>query len=572
MTIQSQDIRILRSQVMADVPEGGGGPTNQAITYGQSNTMFDDVSTIARVQGNVSIRVGHVHVDTPTVDRLLGPYAMVSTLPIDPNVSVVLAECATFARRSQLAQSIAAYLIPAVPWNGFLLANHVANQESIEICQRPGTTLPPVGKTLVLVLNEGQPNEVKEYVRVLEISSEIRIATDNVGDYPYLSVRCAISPKLGRDWPGTDPNRAFTTGSGKAKLRDTTVANASHYYGASALTSAYTMASGDKTLKVDTVFGQLVPSSASDSPMSDRRPASQRLVTLATTPRSIQVTGAPHTMRIRVTAESRTNAVSRTLRPMPEPGTVTVTYVALGNRQTLTDTGVLDGTVVRFEGAGNGTLNPTTGTLNLTLDAQPDVGTFVLITWGERLPYTNRTAMGAQVRAPEYVIPLAGDGAAIAESIVIKFPSESVIRTATVSSTGVISGDATGVVDAVGKKAFIRPTYMVDPGGEFEIEYQLDTVVTDILDAPAVDGAGTGLLTLTQTPVAGTVQVTWATEQETTVASGQYVQRLETVVEQNTEIVVEAVEEAPFQVRLQDLFPVGPASSWSNATNWPRHA
>ena len=74
-------------------------------------------------------------------------------------------------------------------------------------------------------------------------------------------------------------------------------------------------------------------------------------------------------------------------------------------------------------------------------------------------------------------------------------------------------------------------------------------------------------------PVAGTVQATWATEQETTVASGQYVQRMETVTETSTQMVmVDVREQDPYQHLLNNLFPPGPAQQWSSYTNWPRNS
>ena len=570
MTIRDLDILLRASKVMADVPEGGGGPSSKVIRYGESNTIFDDVSTPDFTLGNASIRQLHAHVDTPDTDRLLGAYALVSELPDNPNISVVLAKCDTFARRTEIASAVANYLIASVPWNGFLLSNHVKDQGQIEICQRVGTPAPNKGRTLVLVRDEGLPTEVSEYVRVADTSEEVRTGTDAQGDYQYLAVRCTLTSKLKAAWPGTDPSRTFTIGTGKTRIRDTSAANAGEYYGASPLTVAYALASQSRKIKTNSLFGQLIPSSSTDTAVGDRRAAAQREITLATAPRAVTVSGAPHTARVRVTQESRTTEISRALRPIAEPGTITITYVVLGTRYTITDTGVASGGLVPLTGDGAGTYNVTTGTLLISLSALPDVGSAIVITWGERLPYTNRSSMGAQVRAPEYVIPLVGDGAAIAASIVIKFPSESVIRTATVNAAGVISGDATGNVDAIGKKAYIKPKFMVDTGGEFEIEYQLDSVVTDILDAPAVDGTGTGLLTLTQVPVAGTVQVTWATGQETTVASGQYVQRMETVVEQNTQVVIDVREQSDFEATLQTVFPPGPAQQWSSYTNWPR--
>lgn len=56
MPIQSDDIKLLQSAVMADVPEGGGGATGIDIIDGQSNNIFPDTSTDDRAGGRFQLR------------------------------------------------------------------------------------------------------------------------------------------------------------------------------------------------------------------------------------------------------------------------------------------------------------------------------------------------------------------------------------------------------------------------------------------------------------------------------------------------------------------------------------
>ena len=89
MTILEHDIKLLASRVMADVPDGGRGPTGTAIPYGGSNAIFSDTTESDRAGGNVSIRQLHMGVLTPNTDTLMGPSIILSALPTDPSVSVV---------------------------------------------------------------------------------------------------------------------------------------------------------------------------------------------------------------------------------------------------------------------------------------------------------------------------------------------------------------------------------------------------------------------------------------------------------------------------------------------------
>ncbi|MCM2319061.1 MAG: hypothetical protein NDI93_06995, partial [Pseudomonas sp.] len=56
MPIQSDDLVILKSAVMADVPEGGGGATGTPVVDGVSNNIFPDVSDDNRAGGAFHLR------------------------------------------------------------------------------------------------------------------------------------------------------------------------------------------------------------------------------------------------------------------------------------------------------------------------------------------------------------------------------------------------------------------------------------------------------------------------------------------------------------------------------------
>ncbi|QXL84091.1 hypothetical protein [Comamonas sp. NLF-1-9] len=523
MTILSNDIKIRASKVMADVPEGGGGPSGATIAWGQSNTLFDDVDTVSRTIGNVSIRQAFLHVDTDNTDRLLGAYAMVAKLPADPNVSVTLASCAPFARRSQISEAIANYLIRGVPWNGLLMGNHVQGQASLQLMGRPGVALKPtVGRTLAIVSGEGTPQEATEWVRVIKVESEVRTFSDDKGDYPVQVVSCELASGLTRGLTGTDPNRYFAarTNPAAAVVRDTTVADAANYYGAAA-TSAIA-ALGAYKAKVTSVYGQLVPSSATQVPALDQTPASRRTVTLATSPRLVEVAATPHARRILIGQENRGLSYVFTLSPLPEPGTLTLTWVGLGNRQTAQDDG--SGT---FTGRAAGVVNYLTGSAAVTLPSLPDAGSALVLQWGERVAYTNRSSQGAQVRPPEFSFMLegaaedgSGDEQVVRSSLSLAYTSGGTVYTITDDGSGNLVGDGAGVIDYPSRSVIVRPTYMPDAGAQFDIDYELDAVVTDIITPSAPDGGGFISFALSQQPAAGTLAVQWAVASLVSTTSG----------------------------------------------------
>ncbi len=56
MAIHSGDVKLLKSAVMADVPEGGGAPTGITIADGVSNAIFPDISELDRAGGRAPDR------------------------------------------------------------------------------------------------------------------------------------------------------------------------------------------------------------------------------------------------------------------------------------------------------------------------------------------------------------------------------------------------------------------------------------------------------------------------------------------------------------------------------------
>ena len=515
MTILEGDIKLLASRVMDDVPEGGGGPTGTVIPYGGSNAVFGDVTETARAGGNVSIRQVHMGVLTPTTDALMGANVILSRLPTDPNVSVSLAKCNLFARRSEIAQAVANYLIQSVVWNGALLEDHVAGQKSIQIFHRPGTAVPDIGRTLVLSYQAGTSGERIQYVRVTRAETTRRTFTYSSGgsfvDFDADVTKLDLSDSLRFNFPGSAPNREFANQAGKTIVRDTTVADAAEYYGASPLTVAAAL--GDQSVKVASIYTQLVPNSRTETISLDQRPAAQRTLTLATSPREITVGSAPHTTRLKVGQENRGFSWVNILKPFPAPNTIVISYMALGVWYTVTDDGA-----GALTGAGAGTVNYANGTIALTVPALPDVGSAIIFNWGEKSAFTNRTGQ-AGFRAPEYALQL--DHAGIKPgTLTIQWTSGAVLRTATDNGTGaLVGGAAVGEINYASGDLFIRPLHMPDAGAQFAIDYQWATITTKSVTV-SPDAGGFANIVLDTVPAAGSVTVQWTTVRNVSTSSG----------------------------------------------------
>ena len=234
MAILQGDIQLRASRVMDDVPEGGGGPSTVVIESGQENAVMPDISEMDRATGRANLRQVHVGVDTQDRDTYQGSNVIVAKPPEDPNVSIALfATGGVYDTRAQAQARLEAYLNKGAEWAGYLYENHIKGQRVIQIFQRPGTELPAVGKTLVLVGNEGLANEQEQYLRY--------------------------------DFTGSPASRQFTRLGNSAHLRDTVVADAGSYVGVTPLQKAAAL--GDFTIIAQTIMTQIVPSAQSETPI-----------------------------------------------------------------------------------------------------------------------------------------------------------------------------------------------------------------------------------------------------------------------------------------------------------------
>ncbi len=271
MPILLGDIKLVPSVVMDDVPEGGGGPSAGVIQDNESNAIFKDISESDRARGRLNMTKVFVSVQTLDTDTYLGPNVCVGRPPEDPNVSITLFTTnEVYDTRTQAQSRVESYLNKGPEWGGYLYEDHIAGQRVIQLFQRPGSTLPNIGQTLVLIYNEGLTNMVEQYVRATEVSSVLRTFTYNGDqDFQALVVTVSISDALRSDFKGSPASRTFTRLTNSAKTRDTVVADAGTYVGVTPL--VLPVAIGDFTITGKSIFTQLVPSAQVETPISDIR-------------------------------------------------------------------------------------------------------------------------------------------------------------------------------------------------------------------------------------------------------------------------------------------------------------
>lgn len=521
MPLLDGDIRFARSANMSDVSYGGGPPSSQLLTSGRSNEIMPDISEETRTVGRVEIYQIHGVLRNTDTTPFLGSNVILAEPAEDPNISITLLSLKDpFATRADIARRIESGMSAGSEMNGYLLEAAYTTMKSIQVLQRPGMKAPAIGKTFVLVYNEGQSSERRARIRVKAVTTETRIFTEvinnNLIDFEAQVTTCELFDGLPYDFPGSPASRSYARQDDKTLIRETIYSDAGMFYSASKLTVASQI--NDTWLSLASVYVQIVPNSRSEVATVDQRPAARKTLLLASAPRRVEVGITPHSQRIKIAEENAGQIFVAQLAPLPEAGTTTIEYWALGQLYTISD----DGTG-RMTGAGGGALSLLTGALSVTLNAVPDIGSCINISHGSRVSYTDRSGQGANVRAPEYLIEIAADtepAQVVPGSLVLKYTSGNVERVVTESGNGQLAGAATGLIDYPGRRAFLRPTFMPDPGSEFLVECQIDSVVTEVFPGLTADAAGDVLITLAQQPVAKSMKIEWITARAVSNTSG----------------------------------------------------
>ncbi|PHS23509.1 MAG: hypothetical protein COA83_09735 [Methylophaga sp.] len=578
MPIQTQDLVIFKSDTMDDTAQGGGSMTGNVVVGGLSNNIFEDISTLDRVYGAVHMRKLFPSVFTQTQDKYFGSHVIISKLPTDTKLGINLFDSQDwFDRRPEAQTRVENYRAKGANYSGFLWATQWKESKVVTLFQSVSAPIPGVGD--VLYLTQISDTQV-QFIKILTLSESIQTFTDSSGEFKRRIVELTISQNLEYDFVGAQINRLDTIAP-QATIKATVVANAAKYYSARPLADAGSI--GDLTLKVDTVYSQVIPSSLQElaildadlngisAPLYD---SAQNTITvvMGTTfsanksfylgspclpgTLSIAVSGgtiiddggnikigatvvgsinyiegtftfsstspsysgnknvtfkpaaAPvkvaDTAMLAVTAANRGFVWNNTISPAPLPGSVQVSFRALGEWFTLYDNGT-GGLLGVESGIGSGTINYVTGTVSATFTALPDVGSAIIFSWGKAARFNNRSDLVAEPVVIKHT--LANQGVA-PNTLVITW-NDGAARTATASATGVISGDAVGTVKHATGELEFTPTTLPLGGTQFTVDYDSGTPQEKIFTAPVKAGGVLVLDLLATNILTNSVEVDW---------------------------------------------------------------
>lgn len=268
MPITALDIKLRQSQRLTDNPDGGGRMVQAEVVDGQLNNLFPDIGDEERTTGRSTLRKMFVHLDTADTDVLKDAIGVIVNPPLDGNVSASMFATGSYSDTRDAARNrVESYITKGVESRYVLLGNHFIGQQALSMyCMKDAPT-PDINDNLCLSTSApGYPGN-EQYMRVRSILSRTtQTFYDDQGAFERDVIVVETVTALLYDFFGQEAVR-ITSIKPPTRIHETNVVDAASYYSVKRLAVAGT--TGDLSVKVDSPYVPIVPSTQAETPVSD---------------------------------------------------------------------------------------------------------------------------------------------------------------------------------------------------------------------------------------------------------------------------------------------------------------
>lgn len=276
MSITAADIVIYESERMTDEDNGGGKPTGNILPDNTVNALFPKTSRMDRTQGVTNMRKLFCGVRTNNAEAYQGSHFIIDKDAQDEHTNLLVFAGTATDTRAEARSRIEQYLVPGYAARIYILGDAYAGQRSILLFQETTAPIPELGGTLYLYGKDPDTSlNYEEYIKIASMDVGVQTFTYELNGQFYTITRRVLTIKLsGRlkyRWYGGQP---YPTGVKRtdsitpATVLTTNVADASRYYGVSALKNS--AIAGDVTIRVADVYKPIVPAAYSENRITDR--------------------------------------------------------------------------------------------------------------------------------------------------------------------------------------------------------------------------------------------------------------------------------------------------------------
>jgi len=268
MPITATDIKLLESERMADTTDGGGRRTNRIIPDGVAGNIFPKVSRLDAVYGRVNLRKVYGAVQTADVDTYAGAHVAITDAPDNDRIHVTLFSTANeFDTRTAARDRIESFVTSGPESRMTLLGRQLVGQQTFSAYQRETEALPELGDVYCLSDEVGTTVINQQYVRIQAVESELRTFEDDRGEFKRRVLTIEIGQPLRHEFNGPESASRYSSVERPSKVRATSFVDAARYFGIRPL--ALDAAENDLTIKVDSVYTQIVPTTNRETALAN---------------------------------------------------------------------------------------------------------------------------------------------------------------------------------------------------------------------------------------------------------------------------------------------------------------
>lgn len=255
MSISSKDVLFYQAQDNTDNEEGGGYRSPNLIQDGVMNNLFNDISRLDSVGGDLNMRKVIRVVNTDDRSLYQGSHAIVRKNPLDVNVGAVLMhDPDPFSVRKDVVELIESYTSPGAKTPWYLEGRHLANSRVITVVQLGTMQTPPyVGQVIVIINNS---NGVSEYVKIKSTNRVVARGYEQGVNFTGTRMICEITEPLVNAFTGKDFTRS-NSNSGTTEIRVTNTNENLDFFGTTFLKTD--VVTGDMNIELDDTYAKLLP-------------------------------------------------------------------------------------------------------------------------------------------------------------------------------------------------------------------------------------------------------------------------------------------------------------------------
>jgi len=266
MPILESDIKLLKSERMNDAEDGGGRMTSTEVPDGVAGSVFPKVSRLDAVYGRVNLRKIYAAVQSAMTESYGGAHTIITDPPDNSRIGVVMFSTGShFDSRSAARDHIESYVVAGPLSRARVYGQQSIGQRALLVYQREEEPLPDVGQVLCLSVEAPGYTAAQQYVRIDEVSHDLRTFTDAAGDFTRRVLSLKLTTALQQTFPGVEPSR-YVKDESPTKVRETQVADSSRYYGIQRLAEPAT--AGALGVKLQSAYAPLVPSTERETPVN----------------------------------------------------------------------------------------------------------------------------------------------------------------------------------------------------------------------------------------------------------------------------------------------------------------